>query len=100
MFSTGLDASDFHGGKITPEMVRMKLVEATRSLLRRGSVDVVVMGCAGMAGLEAIIRGVLQDEYGDKRAEEVYIVDGVRAGVGVLEQMVKHGRMFLAKSDA
>lgn len=98
VFSTGLNAGDFHGDEITPEMVRARLAEATRRLLKRGRVDVVVMGCAGMVGLEGIIGGVLKEEYGEKRAGEVYIMDGVRAGVGVLGQMVNHRRMFLAKS--
>lgn len=96
VFSTGLTAGDFHGGKVTPEVIRAKMKEATQALLRTGRVECVVMGCAGMAGLENVIRAAIKDEYEPNAAAKVHILDGVRAGVGVLEQMVKHRRMFLA----
>lgn len=96
VFSTGLTAGDFHGGKVTPEVVRAKMKEATQALLRKGRVECVVMGCAGMAGLEDVIRAAIKDEYKSNTADKVHIIDGVRAGVGVLEQMVKHRRVFLA----
>lgn len=70
--------------------------EATQALLRKGRVECVVMGCAGMAGLEDIIRSAIKEEYKSDTADRVHVIDGVRAGVGVLEQMVKNKRMFLA----
>lgn len=96
VFSTGLTAGSFHGGHVTPEVIRAKIKEATQALLRTGTVQCVAMGCAGMAGLEDIIREAIKDEYGPERAAGVYVIDGVRAGVGVLEQTVKHKRMFLS----
>lgn len=90
--STGLNASDFHGG-VSQEEIRHRLKEATRRLLRKGNIECVVMGCAGMAGLEEIIREVAQEEYGEK-GKEVCVVDGVRAGVSVLEQAVRSRRAF------
>lgn len=96
VFSTGLTAGDFHGGNVTPEVVRAKMKEATQALLREGRVECVVMGCAGMAGLEDIIRSAIKEEYKPDTADRVHVVDGVRAGVGVLKQMVQNKRMFLA----
>lgn len=93
--STGLDADDFHRHDIPPDLIRRKLKEATVQLLRTGSVQCVVMGCAGMAGLEDIVRSTIREEYPQEQAEGVYVMDGVRAGTGVLEQMVRNGRMFL-----
>lgn len=91
--TTGLNAGDFHGD-IPKEKIDAKLVEATKRLLRAGNVGCVVMGCAGMAGLEQIIRRSAIEEYGEKEGKEVMIVDGVRAGVGLLADMVKNRRMF------
>lgn len=96
VFTTGLTAGDFHGGGVSPETIRARLAEATRRLLRAAPpVDCVVMGCAGMAGLEDIIRAAAVDEYGPERARGVYVVDGVQAGIGVLEQMVNNRSRFL-----
>src|SRR3569833_878229 len=50
VFSTGLNAGDFHGD-VPPEVIRGKLKEATKQLLTKDAVGCVVMGCAGMAGL-------------------------------------------------
>jgi Asp/Glu/hydantoin racemase len=91
--STGLNAGDFHGG-VDPAIVRKKLIEATRRLLARGNVECVVMGCAGMAGLEEIIRSVALQEYGRERGNQLLIVDGIRAGIRLLEQMVQNRRTF------
>lgn len=106
VFSTGLTAGDLHphdagkkegeGVVITPEVVRAKMKEATLALLKTGRIDCVVMGCAGMAGLEDVIRSAIKEEYDPDSADRVHIIDGVRAGVGLLEQMVRNKRMFLA----
>jgi Asp/Glu/hydantoin racemase len=90
VFSTGLDAGDFH--HVSPEQVREKLKAATRSLLQSGDVGCVVMGCAGMAGLESIIRETVREEYGSEK--RVSVVDGVKAGTLQLEQMVRSRRAF------
>ncbi|KAK4216917.1 protein DCG1 [Rhypophila decipiens] len=91
--TTGLDAGDFHGG-VDPEFIRQKLSEATKRLLSKGAVECVVMGCAGMAGLDNIIRSAAIDKYGPEQGNQVLIIDGVKAGVGLLEQMVRNRRMF------
>lgn len=98
VFTTGLDAGDFHGpAAVGPGEVERRLRDAARALLRAGGggVGCVVMGCASMAGLEGIIRAVAVEEYGAERAAGVFVVDGVRAGVGVSEGMVRNRRMFL-----
>jgi len=91
--STGLVASDFHSG-VNPSVIEERLKEATRRLLQRGDVQCVAMGCAGMAGLEGIIRNVAVEVYGKEKGNLVYIIDGVKAGIGLLEQMVRNKRMF------
>ncbi len=48
-----------------------------------GGVGVVVLGCAGMVGMEEWVRG----ECG----EGVRVVDGVKAGVGILQGLVRGG---------
>ena len=93
VFSTGLNAGDFHGD-IPAEVIRQKLEEAARGLLTKASIGCVVMGCAGMAGLEEIIRGAAIREYGEERGSRVCIVDGVKAGIALLGQNIKARRMF------
>ncbi|OHE97250.1 hydantoin racemase [Colletotrichum orchidophilum] len=90
--STGLTAGDFH--HISPAEVRVKLEQATKKLLSSGDVRCVVMGCAGMAGLEEIIRSSANDIYGPKKGSQVFIVDGVKAGILQLEQTVRSRRLF------
>ncbi|KAL8281589.1 hypothetical protein RB597_009358 [Gaeumannomyces tritici] len=95
VYTTGLDAGDFHGG-VGPEVVRAKLKDATKRLLAFGRVGCVVMGCAGMAGLEDVIRSAIAEEYGEPQTpqEKVYIIDGVKAGVGLLAETIRNERMF------
>ncbi|KAI1737978.1 hydantoin racemase [Xylaria scruposa] len=91
--STGLNASDFHHG-VDPAVVRQKLKAATKRLLGAGHVSVVVMGCAGMAGLEQIIREAAGEEFGDEFAyEQLHVVDGVRAGIMQVDHMIRNQRL-------
>ena len=91
-FSTGLTAGDFH--TVPPEEVRAKLKEATKQLLSPGNVASVLMGCGGMAGLEDIIRETAVELYGKADGDRVYIIDGVKAGVMLLEQTIRSKRTF------
>ncbi|KAI0454951.1 hydantoin racemase [Xylaria acuta] len=91
--STGLNASDFHHG-VDPAVVRQKLKMATKRLLGAGDVHVVVMGCAGMAGLEEIIREAASKERGDEFAyETLHVIDGVRAGIMQVDHMIRNQRL-------
>ncbi|KAI3326376.1 Asp/Glu/hydantoin racemase [Xylariaceae sp. AK1471] len=91
--STGLNASDFHNG-VDPAIVRHKLKKATKRLLAIGQVHVIVMGCAGMAGLEDIIREAASDECGEEFAySTLHIIDGVRAGVMQVDHMIRNQRL-------
>lgn len=100
VYTTGLDAGDFHGGEegggVGQEVVRAKIRDATKRLLAFGRVGCVVMGCAGMAGLEDIIRATITEEYGEPQTpqEKVYIIDGVKAGVGILAETIRNERLF------
>ncbi|XXH04060.1 Arp2/3 complex subunit, actin nucleation center [Hypoxylon texense] len=92
--STGLNAGDFHHG-VDPEVVRKKLKEATQRLIRRGGlVTCIVMGCAGMAGLEEIIRAAVSELRGDEFAySQLHVIDGVRAGIMQVDHMIRNQRL-------
>ncbi|KJK76625.1 hypothetical protein H634G_08213 [Metarhizium anisopliae BRIP 53293] len=90
--SSGLTAGDFH--TVPPEEVKTKLSLATKGLLESGNIACVVMGCGGMAGLEDIIRSTAKEVYGEKRAGELYIVDGVKAGIMQLHQSINAAKTF------
>lgn len=79
--STGLTAFELHS---TPrEVVTWRIVEATAQLVKNGA-RIIIMGCAGMAGMEDAVRTGAMNE-----GQEVHIIDGVRAGVILLEGLVK-----------
>lgn len=74
----GLDAGELHGhGE-----VERRVKDAAGRFKGRG-VGVVVLGCAGMVGMEGWVRDVVGGEVG--------VVDGVRAGVGVVQGLVRGG---------
>ncbi|OAP62137.1 hypothetical protein AYL99_04340 [Fonsecaea erecta] len=108
--TTGLNASELHD--LPAEQVRRKMKEATTRLLRRGQissssssssikkndqtptttssadtlsrVQAICLGCAGMVGLDSAVREACAETLGPERARDVYIVDGVKAGVATL----------------
>ena len=88
----GVNAGELHGEGGEGE-VKRKVQAATGRLVggcegnnrsERGRVSVVVLGCAGMAGMEEWVR----EEVG-RRGEDVRVVDGVKAGIGILQGLVR-----------
>lgn len=121
VFCSGADAGDFHPGEhaahgeeggthstdhhhhvadhtSNPDPTPLeKLGRATRELLRSDpNVRVVVLGCAGMAGFEQTVRDACIEVYGEDDGKDVLVVDGVRAGVSVLDMMIRSRRLFEA----
>lgn len=81
--TTGLTATELHD---TPQdEVRKRMKDATKRLIRKGNVGAVCLGCAGMAGMDEMVREACVEELGKDKGSEVKIVDGVKAGVAWLE---------------
>jgi len=81
----GLNAGELHGhGEVEGRVkgATRRLVESTNGT-SRAKLGAVILGCAGMAGMEGWVRDVV--------GEEVRVVDGVRAGVGLLQGLVRGG---------
>ncbi|KEF51414.1 uncharacterized protein A1O9_12563 [Exophiala aquamarina CBS 119918] len=112
--TTGLNATDLHD--LPADQVRDKMMQATKRLLRRGTtaatsgsdpgtggsgdsgrprrsspVKAVCLGCAGMAGLDDAVRQACVEELGQELGKQVHIVDGVKAGVGILVGLASAG---------
>ena len=63
-----------------PERTAVAFIDAARRLIERGA-EVICLGCAGMAGLEATVRAAL----------DVPVVDGVAAAVTAVESLHRLG---------
>jgi len=93
--TTGLNASDLHNAPLTE--VHRRIKEATKRLLdrnRHGDVRVICLGCAGMVGMEGVVREACVEKLGDAdgRTRSLFrVVDGVKAGVGILQSLVRGG---------
>jgi Asp/Glu/hydantoin racemase len=93
--TTGLSAVELHD--LPAEEVRLKMVQATEKLARWGCQEeaykrklaVVCLGCAGMVGLEEAVREGCVNVMGEAEGRKVNIVDGVKAGVGMLVALAR-----------
>ncbi|KAI9878874.1 MAG: hypothetical protein M1830_010284 [Pleopsidium flavum] len=85
--TTGLTASDLHNLPVAEVEERMR--EAAMRLVRGGDVGVLCLGCAGMVGMERVVRGACVEVLGGERGRAVKVVDGVVAGVGALVGLVR-----------
>lgn len=90
--TTGLNASELHD--LPVEEVRARMMAATKRLLRKGKeleVKAICLGCAGMVGLDEAVMTACVEELGQERGAQVRIVDGVKAGVGMLYGLARGG---------
>jgi Asp/Glu/hydantoin racemase len=85
--TTGLNATDLHDAP--PEEVRRRMKDAVKRLLKKGDVGAVCLGCAGMSGMEEMVREACVEELGESEGKLVRVVDGVVAGVAWLEGAVR-----------
>jgi Asp/Glu/hydantoin racemase len=65
--------------------------DAVKRLLRKGKVGAICLGCAGMAGMDQMVREACIEELEQEEGQRVRIVDGVMAGVAWLEGAVRAG---------
>jgi len=93
--TTGLSATELHD---TPaEEVRTRMKEAVTRLLRtgrrdgQGDVGAICLGCAGMAGMDEMVREACIEELGEEKGKKIRIVDGVVSGVAWLEGALRSG---------
>lgn len=89
METTGLNATDLHDAPA--EEVRKRMKDAVKRLLRKGKVGAICLGCAGMSGMNEMVREACVEELGDVEGNRVRIVDGVQAGVAWLEGAIRSG---------
>jgi Asp/Glu/hydantoin racemase len=85
--TTGLNATELHDAP--QEEVERRVKDATKRLLRKGSVGAICLGCAGMSGMDDWVRSAAVDELGEADGARVRIVDGVKAGVAWLEGAIR-----------
>lgn len=85
--TTGLKATELHD--VNQATVKSKVKEATKSLVGGKDCKVVILGCAGMTGMEDWVREAILEELGDYLAEYVTIIDGVKSGIAYLEGNVR-----------
>ncbi|KAF2104036.1 hypothetical protein NA57DRAFT_30755 [Rhizodiscina lignyota] len=85
--TTGLNATELHDAPA--DEVRRRMKEATKRLVRKGQIGAICLGCAGMAGMNEMVREACVEELGEERGRNVKIVDGVQAGVAWLEGAIR-----------
>ncbi|RDI87961.1 tRNA pseudouridine(32) synthase [Venturia inaequalis] len=85
--TTGLNATELHD--MPQDEVRKRMKDATKRLVGKGDVGAVCLGCAGMAGMDEMVREACIEELGEEKGKRVRIVDGVTAGVAWLEGAVR-----------
>lgn len=85
--TTGLSASELH--TMPKDEVRKRMKEATKRLVRDGDVSVVCLGCAGMAGMDEMVSEACIEELGPSKGRRIHIVDGVKAGIGMLDSLAR-----------
>jgi Asp/Glu/hydantoin racemase len=79
---TGYSAAEVHG-ETHRNQVQRAMAEAAQKLVREDHCDIIILGCAGMSGLEQTIR--------DAVGRNVTIIDGLIAGVNMLAGLINCG---------
>ena len=85
----GLSAGELHG-EGAEEGVRQRVKAAARRSIEVGGValgkevSVILLGCAGMIGMEYWVK----EEVG-RAGRQTRVVDGVKAGIGILQGILR-----------
>jgi Asp/Glu/hydantoin racemase len=87
--TTGLNATDLHDAP--PDEVRRRMKDAVKRMLKKGKVGAICLGCAGMSGMDQMVREACTEALGEEEGKRVRVVDGVVAGVAWLEGAMRAG---------
>ena len=63
--------------------------EATKRLVKDRDIKVICLGCAGMVGMDDDVYEALVEELGEFEAKDIHILDGVKAGISLLEGLMR-----------
>lgn len=85
--TTGLTATELH--TMGRDEVEARMKEATKRLVAGGDVGAVCLGCAGMTGMDVMVREACVEVLGDEEGSRVRIIDGVKAGMALLEGLTR-----------
>jgi len=80
---TGYSPAEVHG-EGNRNQVQRAMAEAASKLVREDHCDVIILGCAGMTGLESTVREAV--------GKDVTIIDAVVAGVHMLAGLIHSGQ--------
>jgi Asp/Glu/hydantoin racemase len=80
---TGYSAAELHG-EANKNQVQRAMADAAQKLVRDDHCDIIILGCAGMTGLEQAVR--------DAVGKHVTIIDAVVAGVHTLAGLIHAGQ--------
>jgi len=80
--TTGLNADELH--QTAKDEVDRRMKDATKRLVEK-EVDAICLGCAGMAGMDTIVREACIEQLGEAGGKRIKIVDGVIAGAIYLD---------------
>lgn len=86
--TTGLNADELHS---TPEAEVQKRMKAAVGRLLDKDAKAICLGCAGMAGLDSVVRDACVERLGEDEGRRIRIVDGVVSGVLYLEGALRAG---------
>lgn len=92
--TTGLAASELHDTGRNEVSRRME--DATKQLIGSAknsgfTLAAICLGCAGMSGMEDAVRKGCIDALGLEEGEQVLVIDGVAAGLGMLVTAISAG---------
>lgn len=72
-------------------VVKSQVIEATRRLVRKGSVGAVCLGGAILLGMEGWVREACVMELGLEKGNDVRVIDQIVAGVMTLNSLARIG---------
>ena len=81
--TTGLNATELHDAP--PEEVKRKMKDATKRLVKSRPVGAICLGCAGMVGMDEMVREASNEALGEEKGSKIAIIDGVKSGIAWLE---------------
>ncbi len=83
--ATGLGVVELQTGN--RQKVEEKITKGTQELVGKGA-DVIILGCAGMTGMEGLVQKAAR-AMGEEGMGEVAVIDGAKAGLQILAGLAR-----------
>jgi Asp/Glu/hydantoin racemase len=86
VYATDLGVAELHDSRGANRSKVERVMKETAAKMVREGADVIILGCAGMVGMEKLVKDGVKEAGLEK---QIWVVDGAKSGIELLAALIR-----------